>query len=135
MVKRAIIPMLVTLGVLTAAGAVAVLYSFDPENGYSFFPGCRFYEMTGLRCPGCGATRATHHLLHFRVGSAFYYNALYVLVLPVGLWWGGRQAWRQWREIEAPPAPLRRHLWLTGAWLTAIFGFWIVRNLPWWPLL
>ncbi len=134
-VRRAIIPLLIAFGVLAAAGAVALLYSFDPAKGYAFFPPCRFYEMTGLRCPGCGATRATHHLLHFRVGAAFYHNALYVAVLPLGFWWGSRQIWRQWTETPAPPAPLRRHIWLTGAWLAAIFGFWVIRNLPWWPLL
>ena len=43
---------------------------------------CVLYELTGVYCPGCGAGRATHALLHFDLLSALGYNALYVALLP-----------------------------------------------------
>src|SRR5689334_25389377 len=42
----------------------------------AFYPQCVFKQATGLDCPGCGATRAMHALLHGRVGEAFRYNAM-----------------------------------------------------------
>ena len=41
--------------------------------------------MTGLSCPGCGAQRATHELLHLNLKSAFAYNPLLVVSLPYAL--------------------------------------------------
>lgn len=55
-------------------GAI-VLYTFDP-SAYPFYPRCLFHALTGLDCPGCGATRAVHALLHGRIGEAFRYNAM-----------------------------------------------------------
>jgi hypothetical protein len=71
----------------TAAGAVVaallyVLYRYDPST-VSFYPPCVFRAVTGLLCPGCGATRAVHHLLHGDVAGAFRLNAMLLLVGPV----------------------------------------------------
>ena len=46
------------LGLVVVAAAAAVLYVVDPAR-QPIFPICQFHALTGLYCPGCGATRAT----------------------------------------------------------------------------
>ena len=46
-----------------ALGAMAVIFFFDPVKN-NFYPVCQFHRLTGLNCPGCGATRALFALLH-----------------------------------------------------------------------
>jgi hypothetical protein len=70
------------LAALLAVGAV-ILYRFDPAVA-QFYPRCVFHEMTGLQCPGCGTTRALHHLLHGDVAGAFRLNAMLFVVVPFG---------------------------------------------------
>jgi hypothetical protein len=111
---------------------VAILYATPPEQN-RFAPPCLFHQMTGLHCPGCGATRAVYALLHLHLGEAMKKNVLFVLALPflvigcvrgVGAWlWG-----------QAPPEPKflnrpRKVLIITGV----VFAFAILRNLPWPP--
>src|SRR4051812_3951253 len=70
------------LGVAALIGlGLAVLFRFDPSR-YPFYPRCLFHEVTGLHCPGCGATRALHQLLHGRVVEAMGLNAMLVAALP-----------------------------------------------------
>jgi hypothetical protein len=59
----------------------AILYRFDPETVH-FFPRCVFHELTGLQCPGCGTTRALHHLLHGDLAGALHFNAMLFVVAP-----------------------------------------------------
>lgn len=66
-----------------AIGAV-ILYRFDPVTA-RFYPPCLFHALTGLQCPGCGTTRALHHLLHGDVAGAFRLNAMLFVVAPFGL--------------------------------------------------
>lgn len=44
---------------------------------------CIFYEITGLKCPGCGVTRMCLSLLHGNVYAAIYYNKVVPFLLPV----------------------------------------------------
>jgi hypothetical protein len=115
------------LVVLVAATAgTAILFSYDPAR-YGFYPPCFFRSFTGLNCPGCGAMRAIHQLLHGHVLTAARFNLLLVLSLPGSVWWVARCGF----------------LWLSGksvifdirpAWLWTLFGivtvFTILRNLP-----
>jgi hypothetical protein len=63
------------------AAAASVLYVYNPL-AYGFYPRCVLLRLTGLYCPGCGALRATHALLHGHLLQALDYNLLYVLTLP-----------------------------------------------------
>lgn len=129
------IPAVVAVAVLLAvAGGAWVLRSFDPALG-SLLPPCRFYQTTGLHCPGCGMTRATHHLLNGRVGTAFYFNAFYVAVLPGMVLWGGWWVRRWWDSGPLPPRVLKANAWCGGGLIVAWLAFWLVRNLPGWPLM
>jgi Protein of unknown function (DUF2752) len=60
---------------LLAVAGAWVLYTYPPES-VSFYPRCVFHAVTGLQCPGCGTTRALHHLLHGRVAEAFRLNPM-----------------------------------------------------------
>lgn len=114
--------------VLLFALGLLALWWFDPAK--LGLPLCSFRVLTGLDCPGCGATRATHELLHGRLAAAWHCNALWVVSWPVALYamlsellvLAGR---------HPLPGDLPRRLWF---WLfAAIAGiaFFIVRNVPW----
>jgi hypothetical protein len=75
-------------GTMAAAvvAALAVVFRFPPVE-YSFYPRCPIYLATHWLCPGCGATRALHALLHLDVPGALHYNALFTLLTPfAGVW-------------------------------------------------
>ncbi len=57
-----------------------VLFLFDPVQS-AFFPECMFLKTTGLLCPGCGATRLMHALMHGQFADAFSYNPFFMLTL------------------------------------------------------
>ena len=59
-----------------------LLFFFAPEQ-HAFYPRCLLYTLSGWQCPGCGGLRATHHLLHGRFVTAFHYNPLLLLSLPI----------------------------------------------------
>ncbi|MCS7042211.1 MAG: DUF2752 domain-containing protein [Bryobacteraceae bacterium] len=82
--------------VAAAVAFAAVLYLFDPAET-PFYPPCRIRLWTGWSCPGCGATRALHALLHGRVAAAWALNPLWTLAAP------GLCLWLAWRGLR----PLR----------------------------
>jgi hypothetical protein len=67
---------------LATLTACMVVYAFPPQQ-YSFYPACAFHRLTGLLCPGCGATRALHALLRGELFVAADLNPLLVSMLPV----------------------------------------------------
>jgi len=69
---------------MVAVCAAAILYRFDPAKVH-VYPRCVFHTLTGLQCPGCGTTRALHHLLHGDVAGAFHLNAMLFVAVPFGV--------------------------------------------------
>ena len=69
--------------VVSAVGAMAAMLSRFPPETNTFYPRCPFYALTGLLCPGCGATRALAALVHGHLAEAMHWNGLIVLLLPV----------------------------------------------------
>lgn len=111
-------------GVLTIAAVV--LYRFDPAR-VTFYPACAFHLATGLHCPGCGATRALHQLLHGHVGRALRYNSLLVLVLPyLGYTVLSESRRAVGRRPWAQPFRSALSIW---AFFVLIMSFWFLRNL------
>jgi hypothetical protein len=109
--------------VLGAIGAL-IFFVFDPTQ-VSIFPPCLFHQLTGLDCPGCGAQRALHQLLHGNFLAAFRLNALFVLSLPLVAWFGPRFIARTLKGESI--SWNARWLWCyLAAWI--IFG--VLRNLP-----
>lgn len=106
---------------------VGLLWWFDPAE--MNLPLCTFHAMTGWNCPGCGATRATHELLHGRLLAAWHYNALWVLSLPLAVYLAISEL-RVSAGRRPLPGDLPRQRWF---WLTAIIVailFFVGRNLP-----
>lgn len=66
-------------GALAGAAGMAALGAavgyFDPSKA-GIFPVCPLLAMTGYACPGCGATRGLHALLHGDVLAALDFNLL-----------------------------------------------------------
>ncbi|MEE0859166.1 MAG: DUF2752 domain-containing protein [Acutalibacteraceae bacterium] len=54
---------------------------------------CVFYEITGLKCPGCGATRMFTSLLKGDFISAWNYNSCLLIMLPVIAYFIVKQAY------------------------------------------
>lgn len=104
------------------AAALWVVYTVPPATS-RFYPRCVFHAVTGLDCPGCGGTRALHHLLHGRFLEAARYNALLYVLIAVTL-----LAAPSLVRGEAPPFMSRR--WFGWTAVIVLTGWWIVRNLP-----
>jgi hypothetical protein len=106
-------------------GALLVLYFCDPTR-VPLFPVCQFHQLTHLDCPGCGATRAAHALLHGHLIEALHFNLLLVLSLPFFVWLGGWFALSQFHR--ARPIVIR------PVWIWTYLGLWIafgiLRNVP-----
>lgn len=117
---------------LFALAAAAWLLRQHGPNSLPWFPGCTFQRLTGLDCPGCGMTRAAHATLHGRIGEAFRYNPVGMILFPLAVAGLGIEALGWVRE---KPLPFRLKVGAVGAWgiVWIVLGFWILRNLPWWP--
>jgi hypothetical protein len=112
-----------------ALAGCAYIALFDPNGSSALYPRCPFNAVTGLDCPGCGITRALHALATGDVGRALDHNVLFVLALPILLWWFTASTVR--RTGRRFPGPeLRWRPWMTIA-VAVLFGsFWVLRNLP-----
>jgi hypothetical protein len=117
-------PWAAAVGAMTLLASV--LFWFDPSD-HSFYPTCLLYRTTGLLCPGCGALRAMHQLLHGRIAAALHFNALLVLALPVAVSWAAVYAFRRFKGDPVGPGLPAKWLWLFAA-IALGFGIW--RNLP-----
>lgn len=117
---------IVVMAAVIVTGVAAVVFFFNPTTS-GFYPICPFHQVTGLNCPGCGATRATYALLHGHFGAALRDNALFIAALACiamrGAWW--LTAKSRGRPVT-PFIPIGV-LW---AFLVASIVFSILRNLP-----
>ena len=118
----------VLCGCALAAAAVYVAAD-DPAGPGVHLPACPLYAMTGLWCPGCGMTRATHAVLRGDIGAAFGFNLFFPLFLGAIL-----VGWVAWMRSAMGRAPLvafaRMPVWLPIALGGVLVAFGVVRNLP-----
>lgn len=114
---------------LLLAGA-AYLFIFEPGKS-GFFPPCPFRLLTGFTCPGCGATRALHQVLHGHFDTAFTLNPLLLLVLPFLLFGLIRYSVIVMRG--GVPRPVTWPAAYSYATFVVIVSFWIFRNTPLYP--
>ena len=68
---------------MLAAIVFIYFYTYSPLKNDSFFPYCVIKASTGMDCVGCGGQRAVHELLHFNIVSALDHNALFILSIPL----------------------------------------------------
>ena len=110
---------------VAAAGIAATVFFFNPA-AHQFFPVCQFHRLTGLNCPGCGATRSLFALLHGQLSMALRDNALLVggllAVAGRGAWFGAKKFRGQDAEFIRP-----KFLWTL---LVVALVFTVLRNLP-----
>ncbi len=120
---------MLAIAIVLAIGiaCAVVLYLFNPaENG--FYPRCLLYRMTGLQCPGCGSLRALHQLTHGHIATAFRFNPLLVILMPLALWYCVREIIWQITGQKLPGVTMKAGWgWIL---LVVIVTFGIVRNLP-----
>jgi hypothetical protein len=119
-------PVVLAVCVLLATVVALVLFCFDPRE-YHFYPLCFFHRTTGLLCPGCGALRATHQLLHGHLALAFQFNPVLVVSLPFVFWCCARIAVQKARSQPLSLGLRPGWLWLC---LAAVLLVSVVRNLP-----
>lgn len=117
-------------GAVAALAAAAVLFRFDPMR-FGFYPKCPLFVTTGLLCPGCGALRAGHALLHGDLPAALGFNLFLVVALPF-LAWALLRSGVLATTGHRLPAP---RLSARGAWalFAALMLFTVLRNLPFAP--
>ena len=113
------------LGGVVILGGAALIGAVDTSGGRIL---CPFRLATGLDCPFCGGTRATHSFLNAEVGRAFDHNVLVAFLVPVALAIGVLLLWRGitgrgWRV----PMP-SRNVWIGFGVIAVIF--WLLRNIP-----
>ncbi len=108
---------------VAAAGAAYVGLA-DPSRGGAFVA-CPFHAVTGLWCPGCGMTRAVHHLLHLDVPAALSSNLLLPVVLVVLGW-----VWLAWASPRVPSITrvVPPRAWTALVAVALVFA--VLRNLP-----
>lgn len=110
-------------GGVIGLSALAWTYHFDPSRSRLFLP-CLFHTVTGMWCPGCGATRALHALLHGQVEVAWGFNALFVVALllapPIALV----------ARLRPGVAAGLRHPLALAALVALLITFGVLRNLP-----
>ena len=115
------------MALLGLAAGMAILFWFDP-NRFPFFPVCLFHRWTGWNCPGCGAMRGLHELLHGHVLAALRDNPLVMLAIPWVAIAGGRRIVRQLqgRPLALPWIGPGRVAWI----LAGLLVYMLVRNIP-----
>jgi hypothetical protein len=111
-----------------AAGALWVAAS-DPDG--TLGPPCPFRSVTGWWCPGCGLTRATHHLLRGDIGQALRFNLFVAVVLVAAA-----AAWTTWLLTSLGHRPrwalstsrVSPVVWAAASAVLVVFA--VIRNLP-----
>lgn len=121
---------LLATGAVAAAG-LTVLATVDP-NTPGHYPTCPFLALTGYWCPGCGALRAGHALVHLDVGTALARNPLAVVA---AVWLVAWYVVSWWRLLARRP----RRSMVHPVWLYTLLGvvcvYWVARNVPGWTWL
>lgn len=113
---------------MTVAG-VALLWRVDPNQPGSGLPPCPIHAYTGLFCPGCGATRAMHALVHGDVLQAMAMNPVFTLALPLL----SLLLLDQIARLPQPLSALARRVSDARPWAVLLLGYTLLRNLPWAP--
>lgn len=113
-----------------AAGLALALHVRDPHSSGSWGM-CPWLLLTGHYCPGCGSLRAVNDLTNGDFVGALSSNLLFVVMLPLLVFWWVRWTQRAWSGATPPPARSggHAHVWIALAALVML-AFGVLRNLP-----
>ncbi|MFW5628679.1 MAG: DUF2752 domain-containing protein [Candidatus Cloacimonadaceae bacterium] len=78
--RKPLFALIGSLGILSLGLILLILPAEAWDGGSSV---CISKAIFGLKCPGCGITRAISSVLHLRFGDAFAHNPLIVIVFPL----------------------------------------------------
>ena len=106
-------------------GALGYIGLVDPHKPDSVFPICPFRLLTGWNCPGCGALRMIHDVLHGDLAAAVNDNLLLLVGIPVLAGWILLRRRRGKSPLTIPA---------TVTIVIAALAWTVVRNLPGFPL-
>lgn len=116
---------LIPAGIIMAILLLCIYFYFDPSDSI-LFPKCAFHSLTGLQCPGCGSQRAIHALLHGDIVTAFRFNAMMVVLLPVVVF----LCIVEYLRCKYPGLYLRvNSRWVIWGAFIIVTAWWIIRNL------
>ena len=118
-----------TAATSAAVVAACVCIFFADPHRFKYYAPCVFHEITGLHCPGCGATRAVYHLLHGRLREACARNVMLVVLLPMLMVMAIGRLLEQYGVVKLPLLPA----WAIWVLVTVIATYAVARNLPWRP--
>lgn len=123
-------PLTVMLGWLAIVTGAVYVYVFEPGRT-GFFPICPFRALTGFTCPGCGTTRALHHLFHGDFLAAFQLNPFTMILLPILFAVFIRHTVKVMRAQPIKGNQLAPvYIWML---FIVTVSFWFIRNTPWYP--
>lgn len=129
--KVALLPRaLASAGAFAVVAAVVFVRQINPTEA-TFLPQCPLHALTGLNCPGCGATRGMHALLNGDFLGALDYNVLLVAYLPLMIY-GFLTLLSFAARGRGLPFPRFLQNALFGL-LVVMLVFGILRNLPFYP--
>lgn len=108
-------------------------YLNDPSVSQegTVFAVCPLHYTTGIHCPGCGSQRAVHDLLHLRVWDSLQHNFLLPIVLIILIAKGYSILTKKY--VPSYHYDLGGRPWFTYSLIIFIFGYWILRNIPYEP--
>lgn len=96
-------------------------------NQKGFFPICVLNKTTGLHCPSCGATRASHALIRGDIAAAFTNNPLFVLFVPSFAYLAICSGWPALVRNEWKPVACSTKILIPLTFLVLAYG--VVRNI------
>ena len=120
--------LIVTASCVAAVTIIAFLawyyYRVDPSEGGGIK--CMFKLLTGYDCPGCGAQRALHAMLHGDIAAAWHFNPMIFFAIPLALYYlvveGFRNRWPRIHSVSVRPAAIITIFFI-------IIAYWIGRNI------
>lgn len=104
-----------------------VYYIFDP-TAYVAFPKCRFFMLTGLKCPACGLQRAVHALLSGNIVEAFSYNLFLMLSLPYAVALTVGEYYNFGGRLDGLKKFTQSHA-VVYTYIVLFFIWWVLRNI------
>lgn len=121
--RRKWMVIITVIAAITVGGAT--YWWFDPSSTM-LFPRCPVKSLTGWDCPGCGAQRCLHALLHGRWSDAWHYNPLLMVMIPVMAVMivseTFRDRWPRFNRVMTSRPLIVTLLIIFGAWM-------VIRNL------